>query len=77
MEITFLLTNTSKIHLHVEQLLENTTERWQKTSDFPKGKKLPTYMGRAKEKRKNKDKRIGMGPVPLGVSCESGNVSTH
>ena len=29
------------------------TERWQKTSDFPKGKKLPTYLGRAKEKRKS------------------------
>ena len=28
------------------------TERWQKTSDLPKGKKLPTYLGRAKEKRK-------------------------
>ena len=28
------------------------TEHWQKTSDFPKGKKLPTYLGRAKEKRK-------------------------
>ena len=39
------------------------TERWQKTSDLPKGKKLPTYLGRAKEKRKNTDKRIGMGPV--------------
>ena len=35
------------------------TERWQKTSDFPKGKKLPMYLGRAKEKRKNRDKRIG------------------
>ena len=32
------------------------TERWQKTSDLPKGKKLPTYLGRAKEKRKNRDK---------------------
>ena len=40
------------------------TERWQKTSDFPKGKKLPTCLGRAKENRKNKDKRIGMGPAP-------------
>ena len=28
------------------------TERWQKTSDLPKGKKLPTYLGRAKEKKK-------------------------
>ena len=36
------------------------TERWQKTSDFPKGKKLPKYLGKAKEKRKNRDKRIGM-----------------
>ena len=35
------------------------TERWQKTSDLAKGKKLPTYLGRAKEKRNNRDKRIG------------------
>ena len=37
------------------------TECWQKTSDLPKGKKLHTYLGRAKEKRKGRDKRIGMG----------------
>ena len=53
------------------------TERWQKTSDLPKGKKLPKYLGRAKEKRKNRDKRIGMGPAPLGGSCEGGKISTH
>ena len=53
------------------------TESWQKTSDFPKGKKIPTHLGRAKEKRKNRDKRIGMGPAPLGGSCEGGKVSTH
>ena len=53
------------------------TERWQKTSDIPKGKKLPTYLGRAKEKRQNRDKRIGTGPSPLGGSCEGGKVSTH
>ena len=35
------------------------TERWQKTSDLPKGKKLPTYLGRAKKKRKNRDKKLG------------------
>ena len=28
------------------------TECWQNTSDFPKGKKLPMYLGRAKEKRR-------------------------
>ena len=53
------------------------TEHWQKTSDFRKGKKLPTYLGRAKEKRKNRDKRIGTGLAPLGGSCEGGKVSTQ
>ena len=53
------------------------TECWQKTSDFPKGKKIPTYLSRAKEKRKNRDKRIGMGPAPLGGSWEGGKVSSH
>ena len=54
-----------------------STERWQKMSDLPKGKKLPTYLGRAKEKRNNRDKRIGTGPAPVGGSCEGGKVSTH
>ena len=45
------------------------TERWQKNSDLPKGKKLPTYLGRTKEKRKNRDKRLGMGPARVGGSC--------
>ena len=31
------------------------TECWQKTSDFAKGKKLPTYLGRAKEKSETKE----------------------
>ena len=53
------------------------TERWQKTSDLPKGKKLPMYLGRAKEERKNRDKRIGMEPAPLGGNFEGGKVSTH
>ena len=53
------------------------TERWQTTSDFPRGKKLPTYLGRAREKRNNRDKRIGTGPAPVGGSCEGGKVSTH
>ena len=51
------------------------TEHWQKTSDLPKGKKLPTYLGRAKTK--NRDKRIRTGPAPLRGSCEGGKVSTH
>ena len=52
------------------------TECWQKTSDFPKGKKLPMYLGRAKEKRKNRDKRIGTGPAPQGGRCEGGSFHT-
>ena len=35
------------------------------------------HLGRAKEKRKNREKRIGTGPAPLGRSCEGGKVSTH
>ena len=35
------------------------TECWQKTSDFQKSIKIPMYLGRAKEKRKNREKRIG------------------
>ena len=31
------------------------TECWQKTSDFPKDKKLPTYLDRAKEKTEKKE----------------------
>ena len=43
------------------------TERWQKTSDLLKGKKLPTYLGRAKERRKNRDKRKNRdGTCPSG-----------
>ena len=34
-------------------------------------------MGRVKEKRNNRDKRIGTGPAPVGGSCEGGKVSTH
>ena len=53
------------------------TECWQKISDFPKARNSPMYLGRAKEKRKIRDKRIGMGPAPLGGSCEGGKASTH
>ena len=53
------------------------TERWQKTSDLPKSKKHPKYLGRAKEKRNNRDKRKGTRPAPVGGSCERGKVSTH
>ena len=54
------------------------TERWQKTSDLPKGKELPTHnwVGQ-KKKRKNRDKRIGAGPAPQGGSWGGGKVSTH
>ena len=56
----------SKKHIYVlNNSCRTPTEHWQKTSDFPKSKKLHTNLGRAKEKRKSRDKRIGMGPAPL------------
>ena len=42
-----------------------------------KARNSPTYLGRAKEKRKYRDKRIGMGPASVGGNCEGGKVSTH
>ena len=76
MEITFLPTNTSKIHLHVEQLLQNTYLMLAEDLRRPKRQEYPHMVGQNK-KRKNKDKRIGMGLAPLGGSCEGGKVSTH
>ena len=54
-----------------------STERWQKTSDFQKGKKLLMYLGSAKEKKKREREKIEMQPAPLGGSCERRKVSTH
>ena len=73
--------SSPQIHQKYNYMWKNSyrtpTEHWQKTSDRPKSKKLPTYLGRAKETRKNRDKRIGMGPAPEGGSREGGKVSTH
>ena len=77
MEMTLLSTNTSKIIYMWNSSYRTPNELWQKTSHFPKGKKLPMYLDRVKEKRKNRDKRIGVGIAPLGGSCEGGKVSTH
>ena len=52
MEITFLPTNTPKYIYTWNCSYRTPTECWQKTSDLPKGKKLPTYLGRAKKKKK-------------------------
>ena len=73
MEITFLPINYQKYIYMWNNSYKTPTERWQKTLDFPKFKNIPTYLGRAKEKRKNRDKIIGMGSAPL----EGGKVSTH
>ena len=42
------------------------TERWQKTSDFPKGKKLPTYLGRAKDETKKQRQKNRDGTWTAG-----------
>ena len=72
---------TPQIHQNYIYMWNNSyrtpTECLQKTSDVPKGNKHSTNMGRAKEKRKNRDRKIGMGPAPRGGSCDAGKVSTH
>ena len=42
------------------------TECWQKISDFPKGKKHSTYLGRAKEKRKKRRQKNRDGTCTSG-----------
>ena len=42
------------------------TESWQKTSHFPKGKKIPMYLGRAKEKWKKKRQKNRDGTCTSG-----------
>ena len=43
-----------------------------------KAKNSPTYLGKAKGKRKKKrDKRLETGPAPLGGSCKGGKVSSQ
>ena len=53
------------------------TECWQKTSEFPKGKKLPTDLGKGKRKKKKQRQKNRDGTCPSGRSCEGGKVSTH
>ena len=54
------LPSSPQIHQEYIYMWNNSyrtpTEHWQKTSDFPKGKKLRMYLGRAKEKRKTETK---------------------
>ena len=42
------------------------TEYWQKASDFQKDKKLPTYLGRAKEKRRKQRQKNRDGTCTSG-----------
>ena len=42
-----------------------------------KARNSPRTWAGKKEKRKNRDKRIGTGLAPPGGSCEGGKVSTH
>ena len=58
MEITFLPTNTSEIHLHVEQLLQNTY--WMLAEDLrlPKRQETPHIPGYGKRKKKQRQKNM-------------------
>ena len=76
MEITLLPTNTSEIHLHVEQLpTKHLLNAGRRPQTSQKARDSPSNW--VAQKKKHKDKRIGTGPAPLGGSCEGGKVSTH
>ena len=74
-------------HLPSHRHIRNTSTRGTAPTEHPlnAGRKPQTsqkarnstYLGRAKEKRNNRDKRIGTGPAPVGGSREGGKVSTH
>ena len=57
--------SSPQIHQKYNYMWNNSyrtpTECWQKTSDFPKGKKLPTYLGGQKKKGKTETKEQGRG----------------
>ena len=61
MEITFLPTNTSKIHLHVEQLLQNTYWTLAEDLRLPKRQENPHVPGldKRKEKKQRQKNRDG------------------
>ena len=52
MDITFLPTVHQKYIYMWNNSYRTPTECWQKTSDFPKGKKLPHIPGEGKRKKK-------------------------
>ena len=66
--------NTSTYGTTLTEHLLNAGRRPQTSQ---KARKSPSTGVGQKKKRKNRDKRIGMGPAPQGRSCKEGKVSTH
>ena len=75
-------------HLSPHKYIKNTSRRGTTPTEHlvnagrrpqtsQKSRKSPHAWVRQKKKRKNRDKRIGTGPAPVGGSCEGGKVSTH
>ena len=60
----------------MERCYRAPTECWQKTSDYPKGKKLPTYLGRVKEKKKKQRQKNREGTCTSGRELEGGSFHT-
>ena len=63
MEITYLPTNTSEIHLHVEQLLQNIYRTLAKDLKLPKRQETPHVTGRVADRVLVL--RLGVRPEPL------------
>ena len=72
--------SSPQIHQKYNYMWNNSyrtpTERWQKTSDLPKGKKLPTYLVGQKKKEKT-ETRIGTGPAPVGGLVNEGGEASE
>ena len=66
--------NTSTCGTTPTEYLLNTGRRPQTSQ---KARKSPCAWVEQKKKEKNRDKRIGMEPAPVGGSCEGGKVSMH
>ena len=65
------LPSSPKIHQKYIYMWNNSyrtpTEHWQKTSDFPKGKKPPTYLWQGKRKKKKQRQKNRNGTCTSGT----------
>ena len=57
--------------------IEHSLNAGRRPQTSQKARNSPRNWVGQNKKEKNRDKRIGTGPAPVGGSCEGGKVSTH